>query len=197
MNYALPEGRAGQISAAGLALLALAALAFGVIAPLSDWYGARAALLQDERQQLAHMLALQRTLPSLRRSAAAAAQTANATVLLPGGSDAIAGAALQSSLQNLAARSSISLDSAEMQPADDVGALRRIGVAVSVTTTWPALITLLAQIDSASPRMIVDNLTINGNAPPDPRQEVSLQATFTVSAFRAGGGPNSDADGGS
>jgi hypothetical protein len=70
-----------------------------------------------------------------------------------------------------------------------VGGLRRIGVTVSVTATWPVLTAFLTAIDTAQPRMIVDNLTVSSDSQPDPRSEPSLQASFDVAAFRAGGGP--------
>lgn len=200
MNFTLPEGRAGQISAVGLALLALAALWLGALAPALAWYGTRAATLQNERLQVAHMAALVRDVPALRASVGAAAHSAGATVLLSGGSDEIAGANLQSAVQALAAQSGTSLDSAEMLPAEEVGALRRIGVSVGITTNLPALTGLLAAIDAARPRMVVDDLTISSGAPAGPGQDIGLQAGFTVSAFRSGGqtgdgtDPNANAD---
>jgi general secretion pathway protein M len=76
-----------------------------------------------------------------------------------------------------------------MVPEEPVGALRKIGVAVSLTTTWPALVALLGAIDTAQPRMITDDLVVTASTPTDPRQDVPLEASFTVSAFRAGDGP--------
>jgi hypothetical protein len=37
--------------------------------------------------------------------------------------------------------------------------------------------------------MIVSDLTVSADSEPDVRLDVSLQASFTVAAFRAGAGP--------
>jgi general secretion pathway protein M len=178
---ALPEGRTGQILAAALALAALAALWLGAVAPAWGWFGAR--------PELAHLTMLRTSLPDLRRAVAGSAAPAAAAMLLAGDSDAIAAANLQSAVQGLATTSGLSLDSVAMVPEEPVGALRKIGVAVSLTTTWPALVALLGAIDTAQPRMITDDLVVTASTPTDPRQDVPLEASFTVSAFRAGDGP--------
>jgi general secretion pathway protein M len=186
---ALPEGRQGQLMAVGLTFIALTLLWLGVLSPALGWYGGRQAQLTAARQEAAHMAVLRLTLPALRAAVASPAANAIATqLLLSGNSDDIAGANLQSTLQNLATQTGNSLDSAAMIPPQPVGALRRIGVDVSVTATWPALIALLTAIETAQPRMIVDDLSVTASAQPDPTQDVPLQASFSVSAFRAGGG---------
>lgn len=186
-QLALPEGRAGQGLAVLLMLLALAVLWVGIAAPLAGWYSARAGLLAAERQEIARGDALQKDLPALRAAAAAAAKQADANgILLDGGSDAIAGANLQVELQGLAAQNGTSLDSIAMVPAQQAGALRRIGAQVSVTATWPVLIALLGAIDTARPRMIVDQLTVTSPGPTDPTQDAPLQAGFSVAGFRTG-----------
>jgi general secretion pathway protein M len=186
-EMALPEGKAGQALAVGLTVLALALIWLGLAAPLAGWYGARADLLTLERQEIAHGAALARSLPALRQQAAAAAARADDNaILLAGGSDAIAGANLQAALQALAAQAGTSLDSVTMVPAQPQGTLRRIGVQVSLTATWPVLSALLGAIDTARPRMIVDQLTVTSPGQTDPRQDAPLQAAFTVAAFRTG-----------
>ncbi len=184
---ALPEGRVGQALALLISFLVLAALWVGVAAPLSGWFYERADLLAGERQELAHDQALRRSLPALRAANAAAATQADTSgILLAGGSDAIAGANLQSALQSLAAQAGTSLDSITMVPEQPEGTLRPIGVQVSVTATWPVLTALLAAIDDAQPRMVVDRLTVTSAGQADPRQNAPLQADFSVTAFRTG-----------
>lgn len=186
----LPEGRQGQILAVGIAVVVLAVLWFGAVSPLLDWYGAQADALSYSQLELAHEQGLRASLPALRaRLAASAALPASDAVLLAGGSDAIAGANLQAQLSTLASQAGTSLDSAESISAIQLGGLRRIGVTVSVTATWPVLTMFLTAIDSAQPRMIVDNLTVSSDSQPDPRAEPTLQASFDVAAFRAGTGP--------
>lgn len=182
----LPEGRRGQALALALALLAALAAWSLTAAPLLSWYAARQETLAHQRAMAAHMQALGRELPALRAALAKAGlHDAGAQTLLTGDTDVIAGANLQAMLQNLAAQSGTSLSSAALQPAVPVGGLRRIGVAVSVSASWPVLVGLLQAIATARPRMTVDQLSITsaagqtGDAP-------QFQASFTVCAFRAG-----------
>jgi hypothetical protein len=186
----LPEGRLGILLAVAATLLALAVIWLGVVTPVLTWYGAQADDLATARLELAHLQALKDSLPSLRRAVAqGAAQPSGTDVLLSGDSDAIAGANLQATLSDLAAQAGTNLDSAEAVTAQQTGALRRIGVSVSVTATWPVLIAYLAAVDASRPRMVVDDLSVSTNSAPDTRQDVTLQANFTVSAFRAGNAP--------
>jgi general secretion pathway protein M len=184
----LPEGDFGQALAAFLAIAVAALVWFSAIMPAVSWYEGRAAQSAQQRLEIAHITALQRSLPALRAAVAASASAANDhAILLPGDSDDIAGANLQSSLQALASAAGTSLDSAAAVAPGQVGVLRRIGVDVSVTATWPVLIALLTAIDTATPRMTVDDLSIAAGAAPDLHQDVPLQASFSVFAFRAGG----------
>lgn len=186
----LPEGAAGQAAAVTAAIVILAAIWLAVVTPLLGWYATQSDDLASARLEVAHLRALQASLPELRRRAAEnAAQSPGAAVLLQGGSDAIAAANLQTVLNNLATQAGTSLDSTEVMAAAPAGGLRRIGVAVSLNTTWPVLVAFLAAIDSASPRMIVDDLTVSADSPPDMQADVVLQASFTVSAFRVGAAP--------
>jgi general secretion pathway protein M len=189
MNGALtlPEGRPGQALAIALPLLAAALLWFALVAPLLDWYGARAAELDQQREIAAHMAALGQEIPALRQAVRAAGlQSAGDQVLLSGATDAIASANLQSQLQDLATQAGTSLDSAEVLPEQPAGALRRISIQVSVTATWPVLIALLEAIGTARPRMVVDELSIINTAQPGTDQAQPVQANFSVTGFSAG-----------
>jgi general secretion pathway protein M len=187
---ALPEGRPGQLLALALLFVGLAVLWFGAIMPAISWYAGRAEQLAVDQRDIAHIKALRRDLPSLRAAAAAsAAQATDDAVLLTGDSDAIAGANLQAEVQTLATQTGISLDSVADLPAEQTGGLRQISVDVGVTAAWPALITLLSAIETASPRMIVDDLSITGLPQADSQQDTSLDVSFSVAAFRAGDAP--------
>jgi len=187
---ALPEGRPGQLLALALLFVGLAVLWFGAIMPAVSWYAGRAEQLAVDQRDIAHIKALRRDLPSLRAAAAAsAAQATDDAVLLTGDSDAIAGANLQAEVQTLATQTGISLDSVADLPAEQTGGLRQISVDVGVTAAWPALITLLSAIETASPRMIVDDLSITGLPQADSQQDTSLDVSFSVAAFRAGDAP--------
>ncbi|MBB5372214.1 type II secretion system protein GspM [Acidocella aromatica] len=185
----LPEGRRGQALALGMLAAALLLLWLAVIAPLLGWYQDRAAELAQQREEAAHMQALGREIPALRAElAAAGGEAAGHEVLLAGGTDAIAGANLQSALQTLAGQAGTSLDSAALLPAQPAGALRRISMQVSVTAPWPVLVALLQAIDTAQPSMVAGDIGITMGNQTDPSQPVPMQANFTVSGFRAGSG---------
>jgi general secretion pathway protein M len=165
LHSTLPDGRRGQILALCIGLAALLLLWAALLAPLWGWYQERAGALAQQRVLAARMQALAREIPALRAAVAAQGpDQGGAALLLQGNSDAIAGANLQSALQDLATQSGTSLDSG------------------------PALISFLTAIETARPRMIVDGLSLSNTGPPDAGGAPPVQATFTVSAFRAAGG---------
>jgi general secretion pathway protein M len=181
----LPEGRNGQLTAIGMTLAGMLILWFVIAAPIIGWYQARAAELAQQQQIAARMTALGQEIPALRRAVQAAGlQDASAQLLLPGNSDAVAGANLQTALQTLASNAGTSLDSSELVPAQSIGALRQIGMQVSVTAPWPVLIALLQAIGTAHPRMIVNALSLDSSADSG-GQNPPIAASFTVTAFRA------------
>jgi general secretion pathway protein M len=109
--------------------------------------------------------------------------------LLDGATDAVAAAALQQRVQDMATRAGATLTSAETLPATQTGAYRRIGLHVSLNAPWAVLARLLAAVDQGTPRMLVDDLQLHGARlvarPADP----ALDAGFTVFAFRAAAPP--------
>jgi hypothetical protein len=180
----LPEGRAGQALAVAAPVCLLLAVIFGVVQPALQGYCGRQAQLAQARQQIAQTLAQQKILPQLRRQAQAATDAfGKSQILLAGNLDAVAQANLQSALTVLAAGSGVSLTSTEVLPAAVSDAvLQREAIAVNVTGDWPALTDFLASIETARPRMIVDDLSIGGSGGADRL----LQARFVVFAFRRG-----------
>ena len=92
-------------------------------------------------------------------------------------SDALAGAALQSQVQRLAATRGAGLSSMEMLPAEQRAGYRRIGLRVA--GSWPVLIALLRENRAG------DDLQLR--APPVELRTAStpVSAAFTVMAFRA------------
>jgi general secretion pathway protein M len=186
---ALPDGRRGQVLAVAMLIAALGLVWLAAASPLLDWYCTRAAQLAQQQELAAHMAALGQEIPALREAVAKAGlQSSGAQVLLAGNTDAIAGANLQSALQNLASEAGTSLDSSALLPVQQEGGLRRIGMQVSLTAPWPALIALLEAIETARPCMAVDGMSLNSSTQADANQAPPVQAVFTVSGFRAGGG---------
>ncbi len=185
-RMALPTGRAGRLCAAGLTLLAVAALLLGVVMPLCDGYAARAEALSRQAMLARRMAALVASLPELRREAAAAAGAASGgAALLPGGTDSAASALLQERLQAGLAQNGVALNTVETLAGEEAGAYRRIRLRLAVTASWPALVAWLRDVGEATPAMFVDELQIQpalhkiGTAPN------SFDLTCTVLAFRA------------
>jgi hypothetical protein len=183
MEGALPEGARGRLLALALTVTLLAALWAGCVLPLIEWHAARAEALEQRRALLQRMTALVATLPQLQRQSSG--EHGAAVALLEGASDAIAGAALQSTVQRMATTAGAALSSMEMLPAEQRGAYRRIGLRVATAAQWPVLIELLRAIELGAPRMLVDDLQLR--APPMELRPANapISAAFTIVAFRA------------
>lgn len=182
---ALPTGRDGRILAA--AILAGVVLAFwlGLVAPVLDWYGDRQKSLLALRQRAAREAALIATLPQLRGAAASAAHAPSQAVLT-GDSDAIAGAGLQEQVQGMATTASAQLTSIETLPAEQAGALRRIGVRVELNAQLGVIAGLLKALESATPKMLIDDIRLTGTPVGPQNVQLPLDGAFTVYAFRLG-----------
>lgn len=188
----LPDGPRGRALALGVLAVLLAVLWTGVMSPLLDLRAARQETLAERRALLGRMTALAASVPALRHAAAAAHTTGPAPqALIAGASDAIASATLQERVQAMAGATDASLASVEALPGEQAGALRRIGLRVSLSTTWPVLIRLLGAIEAAAPRMLIDDLQVEGSVIPVRTGEQRMEARFNVYAFRAGREPPS------
>lgn len=188
MSASLPTGPRGRLLAVGVTLLALALVWAAVVDPLLGWHASLREAVANRGAVAARMVAVADRLPELRRQAQAETGGAPAAAaLLEGSTDALAGAALQVRVRELASQSGASLASVESLPAEAAGAYRRIGVRITATDTWPVLVRLLQALDEASPRMLVDDLNLQaalslaGATTTRP-----LSTTLTVFAFRAG-----------
>ena len=187
MDATLPDGPRGQLVAIAVTLTLLATVWLGIAAPLITWYQAGAEELAQRQTLLRHIQALVDTLPTLEHSPAATIPTEGA--LLPGTTDALAAAAMQSAVQAMAARSGVELASMETLPAEARGAYRRIGLRVSLTAPWPALIDLLRTAGQGQPGMLVDDVQLRTTLTQG--AVAAIGATFTLLAFRAAPGSGS------
>jgi general secretion pathway protein M len=136
------------------------------------------------------MAELVRTLPTLRQQAdAVAASGPPPQMVLSGDSDALAGASLQEQVQEMAAHAGASLTSTEALPASAAGEYRRIGIRLSVSGAWPVLVRLLQSIEQATPRMLIDDVQLQGSPVHIQGLGLPLDASFTVLAFRHAAAP--------
>jgi general secretion pathway protein M len=184
MDLTLPDGLRGRLLALALTITLLATLALGCVQPLIGWYFDRATELDRQNALVRRMTALVAAIPDLRRQASAARPASGE--LLGGGSDALAGAALQNTIQNMATQAGTDLTSLETLPAEARGAYRRIALRISLSAPWPALIELLQEIEQHTPGMLLDNMQLRVS-PSQARSAASpVNANFTVIGFRAG-----------
>jgi general secretion pathway protein M len=188
MATSLPSGRRGQLLASALTLAVAASVWAGVVTPLLAWHADQAQRL-EQRRALAHRMAdLAETLPALQAQAAGRDAAGPApSAVLAGETDAVAGAALQLLVQQMATGTGTTLSSVEVLPAEPVGSYRRIGLHVALSAPWPMLVRLLQSIEQATPPMLVDDLRVHGS--PLVNVALPMDASFTVLAFRDGKAP--------
>ncbi len=104
---------------------------------------------------------------------------------MAGNSDAVAGATLQTIVQDMATAAGAELSSMEMLPVEPRGAYRRLGLRVETAAPWPVLIELQHAIAQATPRMLIDDLRLRTPTGASHTASTPVSATFTVIAFRA------------
>ncbi len=185
----LPTGRPGQALAVVLLLLLLALAWESVGSPLVAVYADRDAALDGRRALATRMEALAAALPTLRAAAAKRGAVDAASVpVLAGATDAVAGAALQQKLGDMAGRAGVTLATAELLPAEPAGAYRRVRLRVTVQAPWSNLVAMLDAIASAQPGMVVDDVQIHGAGGFAASADAALSASWTVMAFRSGSG---------
>ncbi len=195
----LPTGRAGQALAVAFTLAVLLLAWEILISPLLGFYEDRADDLAALQNRVSHAEALVLNLPALRAEARRVKGSGPASAsLLDGATDAVAAAALQGKVQDLAAATGTNLSSTEALTAKQQGQYRRIALRVSLSATLPVLVHLIRSIESGSPRMLVDDLQLHTSpiliaASHD--ISPSLDASMTVIAFRSGQGDTDAATG--
>jgi general secretion pathway protein M len=200
MKSTLPTGRYGQILAVAVALLAVVLFCVTIVSPLAAWYAERADMLGQRQALLAREAALVKTLPALRRMAREAANRPLPFAVLNCDTDAYASASLQMMVQDLAGKAGATFTSVGILPGAPVGAYQRVGLQIAMTATWPIIIHLLQAIETATPHLLVDDLTLHSSVMPQVVNDLSLhssdvspadsvdmpiQASFAVVAFRS------------
>jgi len=181
----LPEGARGKLLAVALLFTVLAAAWLGLVVPLTDWYGERAETVERQTTLIRRMTQIAAGLPSLRAQAASTQAAAPVTVL-DGTTDAVAGAALQQRLQQIASGLGATLTSTELLSGDPAGAYRRIGIRITVNSTWPVIVRLLEAIAGDTPRLLVNDLQIQAMRASLTDANPTLNVTLVVFGFRAG-----------
>ncbi len=188
---AMPTGARGQVLAVLLVLIALGAVYLFAAAPLLDLYAERDATLRHNRMLLPRLEAVAAELPTLRaRLAELQAADGSREITLDGATDALASANLQSRIEAFATAAGVSIGSTESVPAEPRGGYRRIGLRLVLNGPYETLVKLLAELGSATPPLIVDNLQVHGvlrrpGRPAASETDLGLDAGLDVYAFRA------------
>ena len=182
----LPTGRRGQALAVALTVMLVALVWLGAVAPALDWYWARAEHLDEQRTLAARMEGVALAAPALRQQVAAGSAAPAARTMLDGATDAVAGASLAQTVQDMAAKAGATVTSAEVLPADTVGSYRRVGLHVTASGGWPVVVALFSAIAQATPRMLLDDVSLRQSVALGQAESRPLEVGFTVIAFHAG-----------
>lgn len=188
----LPGGRRGQALAGLLALMVVAVVWLAVAAPLHDLYAGRAERVAEQREKLTHLARLAAVLPALRQAATTTAPGGPPpAALLSGETDAIAGAALQGMVQDMATAAGATLASAEALPSEQQGGFRRIALRIALSGDWSVLMAMLRAVESSQYRLLVDDVQLHAAArlqagPAAALAPPPIDASFVVMGFRPG-----------
>jgi type II secretory pathway component PulM len=181
-------GRRGQALAVVVAVLGVVVLWFGIVAPVRSWFDDRATLLAQRRELLAHMNDLVGSLPALRAASADKHDTGtrDATIMLPGDSDAVAAADLQERVQKMASDGGATLTSVEtLPPAQAAGHWHKVPLRVSVNASWPVLVALIRSIEQSPTRILIDDIRFRSPIAAVRPTEVPIQASMMLYGFRS------------
>ncbi len=182
----LPTGNSGKALALGICGLLLLLFYFIAVEPLIVLY---ADGQQELHQRSALAERLQRAvhdLPRLRELAQKVNEGSGDTDLLTGSSDAVAAAALQSTVKGMVVEGGATLNSAEILPAEPHEKYQRVAIRVSFTADLELLTQVLRGIETAHPQLFVDNLDIrSGGAGGADDASPTLTISVDVYGFRS------------
>jgi general secretion pathway protein M len=190
MALTLPTGPRGQALALGMTVVVAAFVWIGAIDPVMQWYYERAELLRHDVAMANRMNDLVQILPDLRREAEDMGHNGGrdsdaSAVLLEGATDALAAAALEQKIDELAASSGVRIGSEEMLPGKPVGELTSITVRLAVSAPYHSLAGLLLALARSHAPMIVEELRIRGTASASTAADVPVEVEMTVTSYRA------------
>ena len=179
----LPQGRIGQALALAIGVTVLIAFQVVVVSPLFAYYAAAAQSLQDRWDSVERYRNAVKDLPQLRSAAKALQKSAgdHSGLLLEGGSDSVAAAALQSTLKTMIEQEGAKLTSAQTLQPETQGKFRRVGLRVTFATGLQSLTTLLIGIETAHPILSVSNIDLRSSSNGD---DPSLAVAMDVYGFR-------------
>lgn len=188
-GFVLPEGRTGQAVALALTLAAIVLVWLCVVSPVWNAYSEAADRMDRKAAMVARMRRLAESLPELRQAAEAAPAPAARLAPVEAPTDALATAAIQQLVQSfIARRNGLEMTSLEAIPGENAGAYRRIGLRVVGRGSWPELLDLLQMLESATPSLVLDGLTLQAPSASLLRAGArsTLEFGLMIHAFRRG-----------
>ena len=181
----LPEGNAGKAAALAILALVVAAIYFAILSPVLAFYDSNAERLEQRRELARRDQNAANDLPRLRALAKQRGNSTQNVNLLTGASDAIAAAALQSSLKDMFEDEGAKFTSAATMPSETEGAFRRVGVRIAFSGDLQLLTTVLLGIEAAHPVLAVGNLELHVAADSESEGEnPSLAIALDVFGYR-------------
>jgi len=133
-----------------------------VLVPLLNVYGEKEEILTQKRMLAAKLATAAGELPRLNQRLTQLRQASSARkIFLEGSSDAIAGANLQSHIEELANTAGIVISTTEARPPEVLGPDRKIGLRIAVSGGYESILKFLATVESGSPPLVLDNLQIH------------------------------------
>src|SRR5262245_27888854 len=173
--------------AAAVALLVLTTMAFygAIVSPVFSLYYERADVLDRARRMSEGYEKAIDDLPRLRQlSRTRATDAGNARQFLAGGSDASAGAALQSQVKDLVEGEGADVTSATVLPPQVKDGFERIGVHTVFSGDLATLTTILQSIELARPALTVGNLELSAPAEANEDENPELSIGLDVFGYR-------------
>lgn len=185
----LPEGRPGRLLALAITFL-LVLIAWSLVSGLLGFHSREEASIADQKDILAHTQALVDNIPALKERYEQAAHNANGdSPLLAESSRETALARLQEIVHDAARGVQVEPTSMEPLPIVHSGPFEHLGVRISLTTSWSALVRLLDTLSaSTTPHLLVDDVQVQAagtSSADEATQGRTIDASLTILALRA------------
>ena len=184
----LPDGYAGKALALGLLAVMLGLGGLLIVRPMVTVYGEMAEELALLDSQGARLARIEAALPAMRAQLAVLKQRQDEfheSLLLAGASDAVAAAALQTTVKKLGAASGAEITSVEILAPRSKDGFRRVGIRLVTSSDQPGLRALLHALATSRPPLFVDSMDIRSNrAQPDARESAKLSIALDIYGFR-------------
>jgi len=189
----LPTGRSGQALALGVLVVGLGIVWLLVGQPLVELHAEQGARLASRLTLAARMEERIAESPAEGPEATGASAIASyPSGLIEAESDALGAALLQDLVTTAATDAGLALSSVETLPAEDAGALRKIGLRLNLEGSYDALIKMIGSLRQGSQALILDDLEIHGGTSTARgvgkdstiSEGQAMRASFTIRGFR-------------